>query len=196
MRSASPVFCAFVWACSACAPLSDRIVLLPGPDGSGGGLTVVTAAGETLLTDPYGVIDVKGGESTQQVIKPERVQQIYGRLLGMQPMRPRVYVVYFESGRDTLTPASRDVLGGIRSALETFPAGEVVVIGHTDRVGSVDANDHLSLKRAEVVRALLIGTGVTREAITVSGRGEREPAVATDDEVPEPRNRRVEIKLR
>ncbi|HOG02834.1 MAG TPA: flagellar motor protein MotB, partial [Accumulibacter sp.] len=38
--------------------------------------------------------------------------------------------------------------------------------------------------------------GVPRDAISVAGRGEREPVVVTADEVAEPRNRRVDIKLR
>lgn len=196
MRSASQVFCSFVLACSACSPLSDRIVLLPGPDGRSGGLTVATPTGETLLATPYGAVDVAGGTATQQTVKPERVREVYGRLLAMQPPRPQIYVVYFESASDSLTPASRDILAAVREALKTFPAGEVVVIGHTDRVGSFDANDRLSLQRAGVVRASLINAGVPKESIAASGRGEREPAVMTDDGVPEPRNRRVEIKLR
>ena len=42
----------------------------------------------------------------------------------------------------------------------------------------------------------MVGAVVAREAISVVGRGEIEPAVITDDEVPEALNRRVEIKLR
>ena len=57
-------------------------------------------------------------------------------------------------------------------------------------------NDRLSVRRAEVVRDALAAIGVPVEKIAVVGRGEREPAVATADEVPEPRNRRAEIKVR
>ena len=112
------------------------------------------------------------------------------------PARPRIFLVHFEAGTNVLTPASQEQLAGIRAALATLPAGEAIVIGHTDRLGSIEANDRLSLQRAEVARSLLVSAGVAPEAITVVGRGEREPVVRTDDEVAEARNRRVEIKLR
>jgi outer membrane protein OmpA-like peptidoglycan-associated protein len=73
---------------------------------------------------------------------------------------------------------------------------EIVVIGHTDRVGTLEYNDKLSLKRADVVRAALVAAGVPPGQIDIAGRGEREPAVATPDEIAEPRNRRVEIMVR
>jgi hypothetical protein len=38
--------------------------------------------------------------------------------------------------------------------------------------------------------------GHPREQVSVAGRGEREPIVPTEDEVAEPRNRRVEITVR
>jgi outer membrane protein OmpA-like peptidoglycan-associated protein len=50
--------------------------------------------------------------------------------------------------------------------------------------------------RAESVREILVAAGVNRSVISVAGRGEREPAVPTADEVAEARNRRVEIKIR
>ena len=70
------------------------------------------------------------------------------------------------------------------------------MIGHTDRVGTVPYNDALSLRRAERARDELVKAGVPADRIRVEGRGEREPLVATADEVAEPRNRRVEIDVR
>ncbi len=95
-----------------------------------------------------------------------------------------------------LTPASRSLLANVGTELAALPAGEAVVIGHTDRMGAREFNDRLSLQRAELVRERLVGAGVPRDAISVAGRGEREPVVVTADEVAEPRNRRVDIKLR
>ena len=74
--------------------------------------------------------------------------------------------------------------------------GEIVVTGHTDRQGSVQANDQLSLQRAQAVRALLIERGFKANLIEAVGRGEREPLVPTEDEVAEPRNRRAELLVR
>ncbi len=57
-------------------------------------------------------------------------------------------------------------------------------------------NDALSLKRADRVREELRKLGIPKVRISVAGRGKREPEISTADEVPEPRNRRVEINVR
>ena len=73
---------------------------------------------------------------------------------------------------------------------------EIVVVGHTDRQGAADANDALSLRRANAIRDLLVEMGFRGDLVAPVGRGEREPLVATEDDVPEPRNRRAEIIVR
>ena len=71
-----------------------------------------------------------------------------------------------------------------------------VVAGHTDAVGSSTFNDELARKRADAVKAMLIGRGVPADDIVAIGRGKRELLVPTADGVAEPRNRRVEIIVR
>ena len=124
------------------------------------------------------------------------VAQRYRALLAVQPARPRSFVIPFESNANRLGPAAAPLLAEMRAALALLPAAEVIVIGHTDRVGSVEANDRLSLLRARAVGDLLVEAGLDRAMITVLGRGERAPLVPTADEVAEARNRRVEIKVR
>lgn len=194
-----PLTC-WVWLLAlslvACVRLSDRVVLLPGPDGRTGALSVTSAGGAVVLSEPYASVNVVDGKLTPIQTSAALVSETYGRLLAMQPARPRVYVVYFEFGQSLPTPESRTLLPRILAEVAALPASEVVVIGHADRVGGLEANDQLSLQRAGVVRDLLVGVGVAREAITVIGRGKREPAIVTADNIPEPRNRRVELKLR
>lgn len=196
MRAAGGSLCVLALSLSACAQISDRVVLLPGPDGRSGALSITAAAGEVVLSEPYTGVDVAGSQLTRQKTSPGMVHDAYGRLLAMQPLRPRIFVVHFKPGKDVLRPDSQAMLANIVAALANFPAGEAVVIGHTDRMGSAADNMQLSLRRAAAVREFLVGAGVAREAISVVGRGELEPAVITDDEVPEALNRRVEIKLR
>jgi outer membrane protein OmpA-like peptidoglycan-associated protein len=47
-----------------------------------------------------------------------------------------------------------------------------------------------------MIRAALIEVGVPAEKLETASRGERDLLVPTDDEVDEPKNRRVEINLR
>ena len=73
---------------------------------------------------------------------------------------------------------------------------DVVVIGHTDKVGTDAINDPLSRQRAEVVRNALLARGIAADKVQAIGRGKREPVVATAEGVAEARNRRVEIQVR
>jgi outer membrane protein OmpA-like peptidoglycan-associated protein len=175
----------------------DRVVLLPDADGKVGKVVVKAAGGEKLLDQPYAEADVSGrGAIAARSSDAAEVQSRYGAALAAQPRRPVSYTTYFVSGSDELTAESRPVLEQVKQEAAVRPAPEITVIGHTDRVGSVEHNDALSKKRAELVSGALTSAGIPAAQIEVAGRGEREPVVATADEVAEPRNRRVEISIR
>ena len=180
-----------------CTP--ERVVLLPQADGRPSALIVQRhdKGSQLVLAEPYAQASVDSRGLNLSHSDAARVQRDFGALLQFQPQRPRVFSVNFLANSDQLTPETEPVLAELGRALAELPAGELIVIGHTDRVGSVEANDRLSLQRAQVVAALLERElGVPHDKITVVGRGEREPLIPTEDEVDEPRNRRVEIKLR
>lgn len=174
----------------------DRVILLPQADGSPSAVEV-TAGGQRLLLDrPFASAELRNGSLAAAQTDAEAVRKTYGSLLAQQPARPRSFTVQFEANGSRLAPSAEPVITAMRAALATLPAAEVVITGHTDRVGTVEANDRLSLVRAETVREILVAAGLARSGITVVGRGEREPVVPTADEVAEARNRRVEIKIR
>lgn len=178
----------------ACA--SERVVLLPSADGRPGAVVVRDAGGEIRLDKPYVASLRSLGAKLSYQSSPDDVQERFGQALGARPARPNNYVLYFEAGGNVLTTASQAALDAIRKEIAERPASEVMVIGHTDRVGSVDGNDRLSQKRADSLRDLLIESGVPADKLEAVGRGERDPLVPTDDEVDEPKNRRVEISVR
>ena len=69
-------------------------------------------------------------------------------------------------------------------------------MGHTDNVGSLDANIALSRSRAEAVRARLIEAhGVDGARIEARGIGYLAPAAANDTAEGRETNRRVEAVL-
>jgi OOP family OmpA-OmpF porin len=124
------------------------------------------------------------------------VQKRYPALLAVMPPPAERFTLNFITGGAELTPESTAALADVLARAIARAGGELVVIGHTDRVGTLEANDALSLRRAEAVRALIIERGFHAARVRAVGRGERQPLVATDDEVDEPRNRRVEIVVR
>ena len=175
---------------------SERIILLPNRDGRQSAVIVKRATGEQELSTPYQALGLAQGKEQPGQLSQSEVEQRYGGVLGAQPARPFSYTLYFNSATTDLTPQSRTSLNEVRQKIKGFPAAQVTVIGHTDRVGTTESNDALSLKRAGAVREMLIQIGIPRDAIEVVGRGERELLVQTPDGRPEERNRRVEIKLR
>jgi len=110
--------------------------------------------------------------------------------------KPTSFVLHFLEGRDELTPESKAELDKVLAELKRRPLPDIVVIGHTDTVGTLAYNDKLSLARAERVRDMMVALGIPASRIQVAGRGKRELVVQTDENVSEARNRRVEINVR
>jgi len=75
-----------------------------------------------------------------------------------------------------LQPAGRAEIARIAAELRSSSdVRSVRVIGHTDRLGSEQGNQALSLRRAETVRRLLIEQGVPAQRVSAQGRGAAEP---------------------
>jgi len=109
------------------------------------------------------------------------------------PMARRVFLVFFDWDRDTITPDGSRV---IQQAADAFRSGTPVqlqVTGYTDASGSAGYNQRLSERRANNVANALARMGVPRNAMAVNGRGKADQRVPTADGVREPQNRRVEI---
>jgi OmpA-OmpF porin, OOP family len=175
---------------------TERIILLPSRDGRSSAVVVKRAMGEQELAKPYQGTELAGGKEQPVAYNEDDIGRRYGEVLRTQPARPFSYTLFFTTGRTELTAQSKAALNEVRQKIKGFPAAQVTVIGHADRVGNTEANDALSLKRAAVIRDMLVEIGIPRDAIEVVGRGEREPLVQTGDGRAEDRNRRVEIKLR
>lgn len=197
---------------AGCAQYFERVVLLPSADGGPGAVTFATR-GETSkaeLSKPYEVLDI-GYDTVQSGTTTEAaVRQRYGKIvpvlprspapqqktIAFKPPLPKQHLLYFRSGKTEFTPESRAVFETVINQILAMRDANVTVIGHTDRVGSQQRNDALSLKRAQWVRARLIAAGIAQGRIEAVGRGEREPLIPTADGVAEPENRRVEIRVR
>lgn len=179
-------------------PRDETVVLLPGADGKVGALTIIHEGHQQTLDAPYATARVQrqGQLDGGGRMAAEQVQQTFGRALDAQPPRPVRFLLYFLGDSDEFTPESKLEIPKILKEIAAHPSPEIIVVGHTDRVGSLAYNDALSLRRAERLRVQLEKIGIPSEQIRVAGRGERESLVPTEDEVAEPRNRRVEITVR
>ena len=109
--------------------------------------------------------------------------------------------VTFESGilfpfnSTDILPAGRENLRTLAGSLQRYPGTEVLIVGHTDSVGSDEYNMGLSQRRAEAARSYLMSQGIDGGRIRTSGRGESEPVSSNETEAGRSQNRRVEIAI-
>ncbi len=103
--------------------------------------------------------------------------------------------VLFDTGQATLKPGAREKLSKLAGILLAYPAAyRMEIEGHTDSVGTDEANLKLSQGRAESVRAYLVQNGVKPELMMAAhGFGESKPVAENDTAAGRQVNRRVEI---
>jgi outer membrane protein OmpA-like peptidoglycan-associated protein len=183
---------------AGCAPIHPAtFAVLPAPDGHIGKIVVYDGNDRRLVETAYGGQRLDAEGRLQAVkLSPDEVRAAFGPTLDALPPPPATFTLYFLEGRDEITPESRGELDKVIREIKSRPLPDIVVIGHTDTVGNADFNDKLSYARAERARDLLVSMGLPAERIVVAGRGKRELLVATDENVSEARNRRVEINVR
>ncbi|MCU0923374.1 MAG: OmpA family protein [Burkholderiaceae bacterium] len=172
------------------------VVLLPDPDGRDTAVLVKQDGGEMLLDKPYAAAELTNKGPLKASSSAEQVRSQFGAALAARPLPPQQFTLYFIEGKDEFTDESKRVIDSVLAEIAKRPVPDVLVIGHTDTVGTDAFNDLLSKQRGEVVRKALLARGIQIENVVVVGRGEREPIVPTADNVAEPRNRRVEILVR
>ncbi len=186
-------------ALAGCAtPVTPALfAVVPGSDGHVGQIVVTHGAESRVVDTAYGAQRLgDDGRVVAERLTPAQVREIFGPTLAALPGKPTSFTLYFLEGRDELTPESRVELDKVFGELRRRPLPDIMVIGHTDTVGSLEYNDRLSRARAERLREMLVALGIPADRIQAAGRGKREPLVATDENVSEPRNRRVEISVR
>ena len=176
----------------------ETVVLLPKADGSTGAIGASRGGrAEVVLDAPYEQAATGiGGRLKAGTSSADAVRKRFGAALDAAPPAPQGYTVYFLTGGDEISPESSAAVAKMLEDMAQRPEPEVSVVGHTDGTGNEVDNDALSLQRAERVKQLLVERGVSAERIDVAGRGWREPLVAAERGVDEPRNRRVEVSVR
>ena len=183
-------------ALTGCAGPQGKIILLPQEDGTPSAVVVRAKAGERVLDQPYATASVGARSVELGSTTADEVHARYRPVMEALPVRARSYTLNYEFGKTALTKESRLLLDTILKDMQELPAPELIVIGHTDEVGSDATNDRLALERANSVLALIKAKGIALRDVSVVGRGKREPLVKGRPGIPESRNRRVEIRVK
>lgn len=102
----------------------------------------------------------------------------------------------FRPGGAQIEAVNFALLNNVVSAIAIFPAGQVVVSGHTDSTGNPKNNLVLSAARAQSVAEFLTTVGGLQAArLSVEGRGEDEPVSSNDTSEGRAQNRRIDISI-
>lgn len=101
--------------------------------------------------------------------------------------------VNFDTNKSTIKPESTKTLDDAAEVLKTASTLSVDVNGHTDNVGTPEANMKLSQDRANAVKAALVQRGVAADRMTAKGFGQTQPIADNRTEEGRAKNRRVEL---
>lgn len=134
--------------------------------------------------------------SASRVLAEKKLPKRDVALVRDLPPKPFEVTLYYDEADTRIVPESRGSLEAVLAEVAKRPGAEIQITGYTDRKGKDDDNDVLSQKRADRILAQFADNGVPRENMVAVGRGERDPVVPTEDEIEEPRNRRVVVTVR
>lgn len=101
----------------------------------------------------------------------------------------------YDFDSDAVKAEAQSNLRALAGSLDNYPDTDLVIIGHTDQVGSAAYNQGLSERRSAAAARYLTAQGVSGARIATRGLGETEPVASNDTEAGRSANRRVEVAI-
>jgi OOP family OmpA-OmpF porin len=103
--------------------------------------------------------------------------------------------MFFDFDKSVLKPEGKAKLDDLIAKMKGISLEVIIVVGHTDSVGTDAYNLTLSTKRAEAVKAYLTSNGVEKNRIYTEGKGKSSPIADNKTKEGQAKNRRVEVEL-
>ena len=103
--------------------------------------------------------------------------------------------ILFPFNSTDILPAGKENLQKLAQSLDKYPNSDILIVGHTDSVGTDAYNNDLSQRRANAAGAYLQSLGVAQSRLKMTGKGETEPIQSNDTDAGRQANRRVEIAI-
>ena len=101
----------------------------------------------------------------------------------------------FDFDSDVVRSEARTNLRNLAASLDKYPGSDLLIVGHTDSVGTDSYNLGLSERRASSAVTYLASQGVDRSRMRSRGLGETEPVAPNDSDAGRSKNRRVEVAI-
>lgn len=169
------------------------------PDGSVGELTITNESGTQVLTQAGQTVSVSGASEitgNPETMDDMEIYSNFGTVIEIQPLQPTKILLYFFFDSSRMHKKSEQKIPLVVGTAKERESMDISVNGHTDRAGDENYNYLLSVRRAKQVEKALIKSGIEPDYISTTSHGEGNPLIPTADNVPEPKNRRVEVIVR
>ena len=188
-----------VFLTSCASSKKSLFVLQSDPDGKTGEIVIANRGGSQVLARPGDATEVKDANTPPSApfrVEEAEIAKTFGPALAAQPAPPGLTLLYFRTGSTDIMAESEKLITEILQSVKDRQSTDIRIVGHTDRVGMRQGNYRLALDRALQIKGILISRGVDPAFIEIDSHGEDNPLIPTQNEVPEPRNRRVEVTVR
>jgi outer membrane protein OmpA-like peptidoglycan-associated protein len=157
-----------------------------------------TALGAILGATVGGSIGAVIGNKMDK--KAEKLEEELGKTAKVERVGEGIKVTFdskllFDFGKTNLKDENKESLRKFAKTLNESADTDLLIVGHTDNIGSDAFNNNLSLKRAATVNAFLGSLGVENKRLKASGKGESQPLTGNGTENDRAQNRRVEIAI-
>ena len=103
--------------------------------------------------------------------------------------------IFFEFNKDKIQKKSTKTLDAAVAVLKQFDDIRIEISGHTDDVGTDEANLDLSRRRAEAVKKYMVDQGIDASRIETVGYGRSKPVEAGKSAKVRAKNRRIEFRV-
>ena len=103
--------------------------------------------------------------------------------------------ILFGFNSSKLSDESKETLTKFATAMKDMEQTDITIYGHTDNVGSEEANQKVSAKRADAVAEYLKKCGMSKDRLITKGMSFSMPVASNDTEEGRAQNRRVEIYI-
>ncbi len=193
------VLCGAFLAISACGGPKNLFVLMPDTAGNVGRITVENKGGRQVIATAETGVRVKDAQTSPaapQPIPKKDIEKTFKGAMQAAPQPSARFILYFQAGTTQLTDTSQALVPRIVATVHKRTPCDVQIIGHTDTAGNAEKNWKLGLRRAENVKKILIGQGVSADQLEATSHGEKDLIFPTPDNVSEPKNRCVEVRVR
>lgn len=164
---------------------------------------ITDAKGNFSVLVPKGdIYDVRyntfGGDVKNKQITVQSQEGMYTYQLDIKFDPPKIFTlenVFFDTGKSSLRAESYKALNDLVEVLKLKPTMLIEIGGHTDNIGSPEANLKLSFNRANAVKNYLVGHGIAGERVSVQGYGDTQPVGSNETNEGRQQNRRTVVQI-